>query len=370
MRKDQVYFYTFAGLTMITFVIGYICMQVLMEYSTSHFLQSQIESSKREAQEISRLVHYQLEEGLSRQTVIRNLQASLEGTNTETGFVCMFDWSGVEICHPDPHKVGQKVLPGESFVQPVVYDELAVEDFYDLLKEKEEFGGIRDFSNERSSEIIYLYPVVGTDWIVAAHANITQIENRIAKLKSNFMVVFSLSGFLIVFLSFVTVRYIGGRYEKDLELHNKDLSRELILLTRLNQEASNSQSQKDDKDTGQDPEEQVGYKTRLMTYFKDEIVTIDVADIAYIYIHRSLTYIKCLKGKEYTSNQSLEELSGMLNESQFFRVNRQYILSIHAIDKIYKYGNHRLKITVRPEAKDDIIISKNKAAEFKEWLNS
>ena len=58
-----------------------------------------------------------------------------------------------------------------------------------------------------------------------------------------------------------------------------------------------------------------------------------------------------------------------LNSTLFFRANRQFIISIAAIDKIIKYGNSQLKILLQSKTSDEIIISKNKAAEFKQWLN-
>ena len=371
MRKDQVYFFTFLALTVVTFVIGYFSMQALIGYSTNSLLQFQIESSKREANEISNLVKLQLESGLTREIVIDNLQKTLEGTSMESGFVCMFDWSGVEICHPNPEKVGQQVLPGQSIVQPLVYNELEVNDFYDLLNTGKETGGIRDFQNEeRSSEIIYLYPVENTDWIVAAHANIDQIEGRVASMRTNFSLVYGISGVLIVILSFFTVRFIGGQYEKKLEKQNMDLSYEVVNLSKLNQdllaykENWNTNHQKDSDNVP------LTFQRRIITHFKDEIVSIDTMDIAYIFIDRSGTHIICQNGDRYISNQSLSELEQKLDCDQFFRANRQYLLSVSAIDKIYVYGNKQLKITVDPPAEDLILISKNRVAEFKSWLNS
>ncbi|HLU95064.1 MAG TPA: LytTR family transcriptional regulator DNA-binding domain-containing protein [Membranihabitans sp.] len=371
MRKDQVYFFTFLGLTVITFVIGYFSMQSLLEYSTNHLLRSQIESSKREANEISNLVKYQLEHGLSREVVIDNLQKTLEGTSMESGFVCMFDWSGVEICHPNPDKVGQQVLPGQSVVQPLVYNELGVNDFYDLLNRGEEAGGIRDFTEEeRNSEIIYLYPVDNTDWIVAAHANIDQIESRVANMRTNFSLVYSISGILIVIISFFTVRFIGGRYEKELEIQNKDLSSELLHLSKLNQDLIQFKKNRMEREQDDVRNGNGQFKKRIITHYKDEIVSIVTNEIAYIFLDHSGTHIRCLNGDQYSSNQSLAELELELDINQFFRANRQYILSIKSIEKIFIFGNNQLKIQVNPTSDSDILISKNRVSEFKQWLNS
>lgn len=77
----------------------------------------------------------------------------------------------------------------------------------------------------------------------------------------------------------------------------------------------------------------------------------------------------CFDGKPFTTNMSLDDMYTNLNSALFFRANRQFIISITAIDKIIKYGKSQLKIVLQSKTSEDIIISKNKAAEFKQWLN-
>jgi len=79
--------------------------------------------------------------------------------------------------------------------------------------------------------------------------------------------------------------------------------------------------------------------------------------------------VVCFDGKPFTTNMSLDDMYTNLNSALFFRANRQFIISITAIDKIIKYGKSQLKIVLQSKTSEDIIISKNKAAEFKQWLN-
>ena len=348
-------------------------MNYLIKISTNQLLEIQIESSKREAREFSKLVSLQIENGVDRETVISNIQKSIEGTNIESGFICMFDWSGVEICHPDPQKIGKQTRSEESYVRPID-DGINSEDFYDLLKNKKEQGGVRDFNSDRNSEIIYLYPVKGTDWIIAAHANITKIENHIKQLKVNFLLVYLLTSVVIISLSLFTVRYIGNYYEKELELKNEKLSDEVLSLSKLN----NNLEVIKDKVTKQlahekllvkEEKEEVKFKNRLLTYLKDKLITIEVEEIAFINTEHSVTTITCLDGKTYHSNSSLDELIGSFDPLLFFRVNRQNIVSVKGIDQILKYGNSQLKIITIFKTGKEIIISKNRVAEFKKWLN-
>ena len=373
MKKDRLYLLTLLTISIIVFVIGYFSMNYLIRVSTNQLLEIQIESSKREAREFSKLVSYQIANGVDRNTVINNIQKSIEGTNIESGFICMFDWSGVEICHPDPQKVGKQTSPDESYVRPID-DGINSEDFYDLLKNKKQQGGLREFKSDRNSEIIYLYPVENTDWIIAAHANIDKIEKHIKQLKVNFLLVYLLTSVIIILLSLFTVRYLGSYYENELELKNERLTDEVINLSKLNSDLNSLKNkvafaEKDHANKIEREDDKAPYKTRLLTYSKDKLITIRVDEIAFISTEHSITSITCLNGKKYNSNSSLDELGSSLDPVLFFRANRQNVLSVKGISEIIKYGNSQLKIITNPATENSIIISKNKASEFKRWLN-
>lgn len=350
-------------------------MIYLVRVSTNQFLEIQIESSKREAREFAKLISFQVENGVPREIIINNIQRSIEGTDIESGFVCMFDWSGVEICHPNPQKIGKQINPSESFVKPI-NDEINTEDFYDLLKNKKEHGGVRNFSNSsRDSEIIYLYPVKNTDWIIAAHANINEIEKQVQNLKVNFSLVYLLTGVIIILLSLSIVRFLGNHYEKELELKNTKLAEEIVILSKLNTNLINYKDKINTKTQGNnndlnDNDESSKIKKRVLTYLKDKLISIKVDEISFINTEHSITTIFCLDGGKYTSNSSLDELYNSLDKTLFFRANRQFVLSVKGIDEIFRYGNNQLKIKTSPLSGSSIIISKNKASEFKKWLNS
>lgn len=374
MKKDRLYLFNLLAISAIVFIVGYISMNYLIKVSTNHFLELQIESSKREAREFSNLIASQIASGANREDVINNVQKSIEGSNTEYSFICMFDWSGVEICHPDPQKIGKQIAPDESFIRPINSD-INSEDFYEILANKKQKGGVREFNNERSSEIIYLYPVDNTDWIIAAHANINKIEKEINKLKKNFLLVYLLTSVSIILLSIFMVRYIGNYYERELESRNEKLTEEVLSLSRLNYNLTNyknkisykiEEEEKVDDALTESDMDSSKITRRLLTYSRDKLISIKVDQIAFINTENSITTITCLDGKRYTTNSSLDELYNKLDHAIFFRANRQYILSVKGIDEILRYGNHQLKIKTNPES--FVIISKNKASEFKKWL--
>ncbi|MHA6697153.1 LytR/AlgR family response regulator transcription factor [Chryseobacterium sp. A321] len=364
MKKDRLYLWSLLALSLIVFLIGYVSINYLIKLSTEEFLSIQIESSKREAKEMARLVSTQIEAGASNETIISNVQKSIEDTESEAGFLCMFDANGKEVCHPNPSKIGEIVKPSESFVS--VGNGLSKLDFYHLLNDKKEGGGIRDFENSpRKSEIIYLYPVKNSEFIMAAHANLDLLHQQISTLKRNFFMVYGGTSLLMVLLSLFSVRLIGSSYEKELESRNEKLSQEVVTLSKLNKDIELYREK-----LIKDPVDPHSSKNRILTNKADQLVPLEVSEIGFIFTDHSITYISTLDGRSFTSNSSLEELLKTLDSRMFFRANRRFIISVNGIEKVIKYGNSQLKIEMRPSCQEEILISKNKAAEFKQWLGS
>ncbi|WP_299601561.1 LytTR family DNA-binding domain-containing protein [uncultured Aquimarina sp.] len=374
MRKDRLYFLTFVSIAVIFLIIASFGVKYFVKVSANQLIEIQLESSKREADEISKFTHYQINDGIERQKVISNLQKVIENTHNGTSFICVFDWSGKEVCNPDITKVGQKINSDQSLLTSL-NEENSSDKLYDLLLgERKQNDSIPN--NELETEIVYIAPVKDSDLIVAAQINLNKVKGQVRKLKTSFYTIFILMGGLIILSSFIVVRIIGSYYEKQLEQKNTDLESELLNLSKLNTDLIAYQQRIVDKtedevvepndsssDLANDPS-----KKRILTYIRNELVPVSIDQIAYIYTENSITYVVCFDGKKSTSNVSLDDMLTSLDPSVFFRANRQFIISISAIAKIIKYGNSQLKILIN-NADVEIIISKNKASEFRQWLN-
>jgi two-component system, LytTR family, response regulator LytT len=112
------------------------------------------------------------------------------------------------------------------------------------------------------------------------------------------------------------------------------------------------------------------FKSRFLVATANGFVTIDVGDIAYFYTEHKTSWLITNDAKRYSVDFTLEELQSTLEPKRFFRANRQYILSLQSINSIYHSFNGKLKAIVKPKAPDEIIIGREKASNFKEWLDS
>ena len=373
MRKDKLYFLTFISISFIFLLIASLGIKYFIRASANQLVKVQLESSKREANEVAKLIGYQLMGAQSKQGVIKNVQKTIENTQDQATFVCVLDWSGKNVSHPDITKVGQKVNSNQSLLNSLKQESNS-DSLYDLLtKGKAESEEEKDIN----SEIIHIAPVKDSDLIVAAHINLDTISLETNTIKSTFYVIFLIMGILITLASFFAVRMIGSYYEKQLELKNTNLESELVNLSKLNtnlvayqQKISETNKEQSSQPASQSSSDQEmdSSKIRILTYIRNELVPIDINQIAYIHTENTITYVVGSDGKKSTTNDSLDDLMSSLDASLFFRANRQFIISIESIDKIIKYGNSQLKIVVKKE-EVEIIISKNKAAEFRQWLN-
>jgi two-component system response regulator LytT len=112
------------------------------------------------------------------------------------------------------------------------------------------------------------------------------------------------------------------------------------------------------------------FKSSYLIQKRDELIPIQVSEIAYFYIDMSIVKAKTFDKREFTINKKLETIETELNPDYFSRVNRQYILNKKAIDKLKFHFNGKLIIDVTPSSSERIIVSKSKANNIKSWLNS
>tara|TARA_B100000795_G_scaffold264792_1_gene245722 strand:+ start:1382 stop:2467 length:1086 start_codon:yes stop_codon:yes gene_type:complete len=360
MKKDKLYFLTFLAIAVIFLFVALIASKYFIKVSANQLIEVQVESSKREANEVAKLIGFQLLSGVKKEKIIANTQEIIENSNTDTWFISVFNWGGKEVCHPDKTKVGQQVKSKETLLTSLKGKNNS-DDLFDLLMQR---------GNQSTSEIIYISPIKNSDLIVAANVNINSVSAQMNSLKSNFYLIFLIMGILVIVFSFLAVRLIGSAYEKQLELKNSTLTSEVVNLAKLNSDLFSYKERVaviPEKNTTEESSD--NEKKRILTYIRNELVPISIKDIAYVYTENTITYVVCFDGKKSTSSISLDDMYTHLNSTLFFRANRQFIISIAAIDKIIKYGNSQLKILLQSKTSDEIIISKNKAAEFKQWLN-
>ena len=112
-----------------------------------------------------------------------------------------------------------------------------------------------------------------------------------------------------------------------------------------------------------------GYKKRFMIKVGDHIKSVLSTDIAFFFSRDKATYLKTYDGRSYLLDYSLEQLAEMLDPLQYFRINRKYLVGLNAISDIITYSNSRLAVSLPHQDESDIVVSRERVADFKEWLD-
>lgn len=110
------------------------------------------------------------------------------------------------------------------------------------------------------------------------------------------------------------------------------------------------------------------YKERFLVNKADELLIIPTANISYFFKDND-TYMVLKNGDRYPIKLTLDELIHLLDPIQFYRINRQLIVSVNAISKITFWFNGKLKLQLNPEFDDTVFVSREGATKFKAWMD-
>ncbi len=111
------------------------------------------------------------------------------------------------------------------------------------------------------------------------------------------------------------------------------------------------------------------FKTRFMVKVGDKLAAFTTDEVEYFFGENKIVWLRLKNGRKYVVDYTLEELEELLDPEQFFRLNRKYMATFASIDETVAYTNSRLKVKLRnPVDNEDILISREKAEEFRVWL--
>jgi DNA-binding LytR/AlgR family response regulator len=110
-------------------------------------------------------------------------------------------------------------------------------------------------------------------------------------------------------------------------------------------------------------------KSRLIVRKGLEFLALKLEDVALLYTENKLVYVIDKFGKKYIGEKNLGEMEMELDDSLFFRANRQFIININFIKGFKPFEKVKLIIEMAiPELKHDIIVSQENAPQFRQWM--
>lgn len=111
------------------------------------------------------------------------------------------------------------------------------------------------------------------------------------------------------------------------------------------------------------------YRTRFLISSNNRMLSLPVSEIAYFRSQDKTTYAITHSGKQHILDQPLSKLEEELDKDHFFRINRQYIVSVDSIRRIEPFFLNKMRIHLLPETDEAVFISRERVNALKQWLD-
>lgn len=111
------------------------------------------------------------------------------------------------------------------------------------------------------------------------------------------------------------------------------------------------------------------FKKRFTIKIGQHIKIIHVDEIECFYSENKATYIHTTSNRNYLIDGSLEHWQDQLDPESFYRVNRTFVVHINALKDIISYTNSRLKLVLQSFSETEIIVSRERVKDFKQWID-
>lgn len=110
------------------------------------------------------------------------------------------------------------------------------------------------------------------------------------------------------------------------------------------------------------------YKERFTAHLGRNIVLMHTDDIA-CFTKEEVIYLQHKEGKKFiTDFRSLDEIEELLDPAVFYRANRQFIISMPYIDSMRSDETGKIIVKMKLNPGPEVIVSKEKAAQFRKWV--
>lgn len=110
------------------------------------------------------------------------------------------------------------------------------------------------------------------------------------------------------------------------------------------------------------------YKKRFTIKIGQHLKVISTDEIECFFSENKGTYIHTFDNRNYLLESTLEILEQELDPTEFYRVSRKFIIPMKAVKEIILYSNSRLKVILPSYNAEEVIVSREKVPDFKNWI--
>lgn len=111
------------------------------------------------------------------------------------------------------------------------------------------------------------------------------------------------------------------------------------------------------------------FREHFLVSSSDGYTVLNVQDISHISTENGITRAFLRNGHSLVLEYTLGDIEAQLDSAKFFRANRQYIIGIDSVEHIHFSYNHKLSVRLKGYPHVNIIVSKERSAQLKEWID-
>ena len=111
-------------------------------------------------------------------------------------------------------------------------------------------------------------------------------------------------------------------------------------------------------------------KKSFLVYKNHKYTNVLTKNIALFYVKYESSIIMSFDNQEYFVNQSMDQIQNLVSDKQFFRLNRQYLISFNLIKEVEHYFARKLLVSPVIPIKEKLLVPREKVSEFLRWLDN
>ncbi|MEO6961699.1 MAG: LytTR family DNA-binding domain-containing protein [Puia sp.] len=101
----------------------------------------------------------------------------------------------------------------------------------------------------------------------------------------------------------------------------------------------------------------------------NEYMLFKTDDIAYFFLENKTCYLmERNQGLKYMIPKSLRDLTRGLNQEEFYRINKKYLVHINAVRKFKLCIAGKIEVELYPATREKVFINQIKMQDFRKWI--
>lgn len=110
-------------------------------------------------------------------------------------------------------------------------------------------------------------------------------------------------------------------------------------------------------------------RRRFLVRAGGEFAALPLSEVAYFEVEDRLVALVDSAGGRHELERTLSELEVELGASDFFRLNRQFLVHARSVARFRPYFKGRLLVELAPPARTEVVVSQENAARFRAWID-